>query len=76
MYIAHHLLTVGNQFRSQLPPPLSLGAATFVDLVPGMRREGTECLLAMLSRERDNLLDIVKQAKGFPIDAVLLKKYL
>lgn len=40
MYIAHHLLTLGHQFRYHLPSPLSDGAATFVDMVPGYRRLG------------------------------------
>ncbi|KAM3830417.1 centromere/kinetochore protein zw10 homolog isoform 2-T2 [Vipera latastei] len=37
MYIAHHLLTMGHQFRSRL----SDGTATFVDLVPGFRKLGS-----------------------------------
>lgn len=40
MYIAHHLLTLGHQFRYRLTNILYDGAATFVDLVPGFRRLG------------------------------------
>lgn len=40
MYIAHHLLTLGHQFRYRLTNILCDGAATFVDLVPGFRRLG------------------------------------
>ncbi|XP_025063448.1 centromere/kinetochore protein zw10 homolog isoform X1 [Alligator sinensis] len=40
MYIAHHLLTLGHQFRYRLTSMLCDGAATFVDLVPGFRRLG------------------------------------
>lgn len=40
MYIAHHLLTMGHQFRYRLTNILCDGAATFVDLVPGFRRLG------------------------------------
>lgn len=36
MYIAHHLLTLGHQFRGRL----NNGTVTFVDLVPGFRRLG------------------------------------
>jgi hypothetical protein len=37
MYIAHHLLTLGHQYRSRLPPPLNK-TSTFVDLVPAFRK--------------------------------------
>ena len=64
MFIAHHLLTLGHQYKSRLPPPLNQGAATFIDLVPCLRRLGTECFLQQLSRQRDQLLDTLKQASG------------
>lgn len=38
MFIAHHLLTLGHQFKPHLP--LKDGVAYFVDLVPGFRRLG------------------------------------
>ena len=66
MYIAHHLLTLGHQYKSKLPPPLSQGAATFIDLVPCLRRLGTECFLKQLSTQRDQLLDMLKPAAGVP----------
>ena len=43
MYLAHHLLTLGHQFRPKLPEPLNRGAATFVDLVSPMRTLGEKC---------------------------------
>ena len=45
MYVSHHLLTLGAEFRDHLPPPLSAGAATFVDIVPFLRRSGQQYLL-------------------------------
>lgn len=48
MYIAHHLLTLGHQFRYRSTGVLSNGAATFVDLVPGFRRLGKTSLLSPL----------------------------
>ena len=48
MYIAHHLLTLGHQFRSKLPEPLNQSVATFVDLVPTIRHMGEKCFLEQL----------------------------
>ncbi|CAH2320138.1 centromere kinetochore zw10 homolog [Pelobates cultripes] len=45
MFIAHHLLTLGHQFRYHLPTPISDGAATFVDLVPGFRKLGNSLII-------------------------------
>ncbi|KAM9299225.1 centromere/kinetochore protein zw10 homolog [Gastrophryne carolinensis] len=65
MYIAHHLLTLGHQFRYHLPAPLSDGAATFVDMVPGFRRLGTEAFLAQMRTQKEELLDRLSNARSF-----------
>ncbi|KAM4704305.1 centromere/kinetochore protein zw10 homolog [Rhinophrynus dorsalis] len=65
MYIAHHLLTLGHQFRYHLPAPLSDGAATFVDLVPGFRRLGTESFLAQMRSQKGDLLERLSGARTF-----------
>ncbi|XP_068096888.1 centromere/kinetochore protein zw10 homolog [Hyperolius riggenbachi] len=65
MYIAHHLLTLGHQFRYHLPAPLSDGAATFVDMVPGFRRLGTEAFLAQMRTQKEELLERLSNAKSF-----------
>ncbi|XP_048838716.1 centromere/kinetochore protein zw10 homolog [Brienomyrus brachyistius] len=65
MFIAHHLLTLGHQFRPHLPQPLSDGAATFVDLVPGFRRLGTECFLAQMDAQKAELLERLSTARNF-----------
>lgn len=65
MYIAHHLLTLGHQFRPHLPKPLSDGAATFVDLVPGFRKLGTQCFLAQLNVQRAEMLERLSTARNF-----------
>ncbi|EDV29406.1 uncharacterized protein TRIADDRAFT_51689 [Trichoplax adhaerens] len=51
MYVSHHLLTLGAEFRDHLPPPLSNGAATFVDIVPFLRSSGQQCLSQQLQRQ-------------------------
>ncbi|RMX44226.1 hypothetical protein pdam_00005277 [Pocillopora damicornis] len=65
MYIAHHLLTLGHQFRSKLPEPLNQSVATFVDLVPTIRHMGEKCFLEQLRKQRSNLLEVVQGNKGF-----------
>ncbi|XP_055370395.1 centromere/kinetochore protein zw10 homolog isoform X2 [Betta splendens] len=65
MYLAHHLLTLGHQFRAQLPQPLSEGVATFVDMVPGFRKLGAQCFLAQLNVQRAELLERLSTAHNF-----------
>ncbi|XP_073441397.1 centromere/kinetochore protein zw10 homolog [Dendrobates tinctorius] len=65
MYIAHHMLTLGHQFRYHFPSPLSDGAATFVDMVPGFRRLGTETFLAQMRLQKGDLLDRLSNARSF-----------
>uniref|UniRef100_UPI00398F8DBB centromere/kinetochore protein zw10 homolog n=1 Tax=Pristiophorus japonicus TaxID=55135 RepID=UPI00398F8DBB len=64
MYIAHHLITLGHQFQCSLPSPLSSGAVIFVDFVPSFRRLGTECFLAQLCAQRDELLERLSNARN------------
>ncbi|XP_062309659.1 centromere/kinetochore protein zw10 homolog [Osmerus eperlanus] len=64
MYIAHHLLTLGHQFRPHLPEPLSEGAATFVDLVPGFRKLGAQCFLAQMNVQRAEMLERLSTARN------------
>ncbi|KAF5921175.1 hypothetical protein HPG69_018575 [Diceros bicornis minor] len=65
MYIAHHLLTLGHQFRLRLTPILCDGTTTFVDLVPGFRRLGTECFLAQMRAQKGELLERLSSARNF-----------
>ncbi|XP_053125841.1 centromere/kinetochore protein zw10 homolog [Hemicordylus capensis] len=61
MYIAHHLLTLGHQFRGRL----SDGMVTFVDLVPGFRRLGTQCFMAQMRVQKGELLERLTSARNF-----------
>ncbi|NWV79731.1 ZW10 protein, partial [Dasyornis broadbenti] len=65
MYIAHHLLTLGHQFRYGSTSVLSNGAATFVDLVPGFRRLGMECFLAQMRVQKGEILERLSSARNF-----------
>jgi len=64
-YLAHHMLTLGHQFRARLPPPFDSGLATFVDLVPKIRRLGTECFLQQLSQQKSQMQEYLSSANGF-----------
>lgn len=64
MYVAHHLTTLGHQYRNRLPEPLSTGAATFIDMVPKIRRLGTESFLQQMTRQKQQLLDYLAGANG------------
>lgn len=63
-YLAHHLLTLGHQFHSRLPPHTST-AGTFVDQVPLVRSLGEECLLAELRKQSSCLLDFLNSIGSF-----------
>ncbi|NXK63888.1 ZW10 protein, partial [Sylvietta virens] len=65
MYIAHHLLTLGHQFRYRSTAVLSDGAGTFVDLVPGFRRLGVECFLAQMRVQKGEILERLSSARNF-----------
>ncbi|XP_036381635.1 centromere/kinetochore protein zw10 homolog isoform X2 [Megalops cyprinoides] len=65
MFIAHHLLTLGHQFRHHLPHPLCEGVGTFVDLVPGFRKQGTECFLEQMRAQRAEMLERLSTARNF-----------
>ena len=61
MYIAHHLMTLGHQFSKKLPQTIN---ATFVDLVPKIRRLGTETFLQQLSKQKAQMLEYLAAANG------------
>ncbi|XP_037604144.1 centromere/kinetochore protein zw10 homolog [Sebastes umbrosus] len=65
MYLAHHLLTLGHHVRAHLPQPLSVGVATFVDMVPVFRKLGAQCFLAQMSVQRAELLERLSTAHNF-----------
>lgn len=65
MYLAHHLVTLGHRFHSQLPPPLNSKSTTFVDQVPLVRGMGEECLLAEMRKQSSYLLGFLKSFGTF-----------
>uniref|UniRef100_A0A3B4E0J3 Zw10 kinetochore protein n=1 Tax=Pygocentrus nattereri TaxID=42514 RepID=A0A3B4E0J3_PYGNA len=63
MFLAHHLLTLGHQFRPHLP--LKDGVAYFVDLVPGFRRLGAQCFVAQMNVQKAEMLERLSTARNF-----------
>ncbi|NXK87157.1 ZW10 protein, partial [Formicarius rufipectus] len=65
MYLAHHLLTLGHQFRYCTTNILSNEAASFVDLVPAFRRLGMECFKAQMRVQKEEILERLSSARNF-----------
>ncbi|KAI4877922.1 hypothetical protein NFI96_017415 [Prochilodus magdalenae] len=63
MFIAHHLLTLGHQFRPHLP--LRDGVAYFVDMVPGFRKLGAQCFVAQMNVQKAEMLERLSTARNF-----------
>ena len=64
LYLAHHLMTLGHQFHSRLPPPLNSEVATFVDLVPLVRQLGEELYIGEMKKQASILTDALKSCGG------------
>lgn len=62
MYISHHLMTLGHQFSKKLPNHIN---STFVDLVPKIRRLGSESFIRQLSKQKAQMSEYLKAANGF-----------
>ncbi|NXD99804.1 ZW10 protein, partial [Chaetorhynchus papuensis] len=65
MYIAHHLLTLGHQFRYLTSTVLSDCGGTFVDMVPDFKKLGMECFLAQMQMQKRGVLDRLWSARNF-----------
>jgi len=64
IYIAHHLLTLGHHYQNKLRPPLD-STVTFIDMVPIYRQLGQMYFKKQLRRQRDIILNDLKQINGF-----------
>ena len=65
MYLAHHLITLGHQFYSRLPPPLNQQSSTFVDYIPIVRQLGDECFSAEMRKQSACILKYLKSFGTF-----------
>lgn len=62
-YIAHHLLSMGHQFRDSLPDDM-VKASTFIDMVPAFRELGERHFLTMMQRQETGLMESIAGAGG------------
>jgi len=65
MYLAHHCITLGHQFRNSLPGQLNSTFTTFIDFVPILRKCGTDCFLEQLRSQQRELLQILEGCSNF-----------
>ncbi|DAZ93485.1 TPA: hypothetical protein N0F65_007853, partial [Lagenidium giganteum] len=52
LYIAHHMITIGHQYKSRLKSPLNV-TCTMIDLVPAFRNAGEQALTRFSESMRD-----------------------
>lgn len=64
MYVTQHLVTLGHQVKGHLTEIVKPGGATFVDLIPTIRRLGTAAFLQQMTAQRDIILNYLKEAQG------------
>lgn len=66
MYLAHHALLLGPQFRHLLPLPShqSNTTLTLLDFVPKLRRLGAQCFLDQMSRQKALLMESLAGTQG------------
>nr|CAB3268069.1 centromere/kinetochore protein zw10 homolog [Phallusia mammillata] len=64
-YIAHHLLTVGQQLSSRLPSVMKGLELTFTHHVTAIRKLGEECFMTQMRRQRAQLMECLAPLKNF-----------
>ncbi|KAI6656753.1 Centromere/kinetochore protein zw10-like [Oopsacas minuta] len=52
MFVSHHLVTLGFEFRPHMPEPLNTEICTFIDFIPVIRNLGEELWLEMLNKQK------------------------
>ncbi|KAL8583837.1 hypothetical protein ACOMHN_040306 [Nucella lapillus] len=62
MFLAHHLVTLGHQFKHSLPSDVS---GTFVDLIQEVRKLGTASFLEQMNTQKGILEQYIEGAAGF-----------
>ncbi|XP_016921068.1 centromere/kinetochore protein zw10 homolog isoform X1 [Apis cerana] len=62
MYLAHHLLTLGFEYKDKLPKSLQNLNLTFADQVLVLRDVGSSCFLEHMKYQRNIIFDILKES--------------
>ena len=59
MFVAHHLVTLGFEFRQDMPSPLNSELCTFIDLIPIIRNLGEVIWLEMVNMQKSITIEFV-----------------
>lgn len=62
MYLAHHLLTLGFEYKDKLPKSLQNLNLTFADQVLVLRDVGSSYFLEHMKYQRNIIFDILKES--------------
>lgn len=62
MYLAHHILTLGYEYRDKLPESLKKTNLTFADQILVLRDVGSACFLEHMKYQRNIIFDILKES--------------
>lgn len=61
MYLAHKLCTLGGHYECELQGHIPM---TFVDLVPEIKKLGTEMFLHQMRHQKQSLLQLIQEQQG------------
>lgn len=61
MFLAHHLCTLGIHYECDLQVHVPM---TFVDLVPEIKKLGTEAFLAQMRHQKNQLMQLIQEQQG------------
>ncbi|XP_076628616.1 zeste-white 10 kinetochore protein isoform X1 [Colletes latitarsis] len=62
MYLAHHLLTLGHEYRDKLPESIQKYNLTFADQILILRNVGSTYFLEHMKYQRNIIFDILKES--------------
>ncbi|XP_076054000.1 zeste-white 10 kinetochore protein isoform X2 [Oratosquilla oratoria] len=65
MYLAHHALSLGQQYHLRLPKPLRDSTITTTDLAQRLRYTATSTFLQSMKKNRTSLLDTLRDSSLF-----------
>lgn len=64
MYLAHHALLLGHQYKHRLPQALRDNTITTVDLAQQLRRMATSTFLKAMQWHRASIIDTLRESAG------------
>ena len=61
MYLAHHALLLGHQYKARFPPALRDNTITTVDLAQNLRSTSAAIFLKALQNHKSQLIDTLRE---------------